>query len=133
MLKLNNEKTFKDVCGDTLVVDSFENFHKTKTYMTFECETTTSLTSVILNERNVETLQNFLRSINIDAIDDEYTLTIENKVESETISFSIGSYSAKRQLPYFYIEMNNPTVNCYTLVEFDKSSIKDIYNHLLSF
>lgn len=133
MLKLNNEKTFQDVCGDTLVVDSFENFHKTKAYMTFECETTTSLTSIILNEKNVETLQNFLRSINIDAIDDEYTLTIENKIEHETISFSIGSYSAKCQLPYFYIEMNNPTVNCYTLVEFDKSSIEDIYNHLLSF
>ena len=122
MLKLNNEKTFYDVCNDTLLIDSFENFHKTKTYMSFECETRTSLTGVILKENNVRILQDFLKS-----------LTLNNKIEDENISFVIGSYSNKHQLPYFYIEMNNPTVDGYTLVEFDKNTIKDVYNHLLSF
>lgn len=133
MLKLNNEKTFYDVCNDTLSIDSFENFHKTKTYMSFECETRTSLTAVILKENNVRILQDFLKSIDIDNITDEYTLTLNNKIEDEDISFVIGSYSNKHQLPYFYIEMNNPTVDGYTLVEFDKNTIKDVYNHLLSF
>ena len=134
MLKLDNKRTFEDVCGDTLVIDSFENYHKTKYYMTFECETSSSFTSIFLNESNVETLQNFLRSIDFENITEEYILKIDNKIDNESITFAIGSYPSKRTyMPYLYIEIDNPTTKNYTLVEFDKSLVKVICDHMLSF